>query len=57
MLYLLEQAGLTDHLMEGLPENPEEFSMAEPDYAKVRERLAERQEASRKFLKNCLKEI
>lgn len=57
MLYLLEQAGLTDHLMEGLPENPEEFSMAEPDYAKVRERLAERQEASRKFLKNCLKKI
>ena len=57
MLYLLEQAGLTDHLMEGLPENPEEFTMAEPDYAKVRERLAERQEASRKFLKNCLKEI
>lgn len=56
MTYLLEQAGLSDHLIGDEQELAEDFEMPMPDYVKVKARLAVYQEASRDFLKNCLEE-
>lgn len=54
MTYLLEQTGLSDHLIADASLLPEDFSMPMPDYGRVKARLAKEQEASRSFLKNCL---
>ncbi len=54
MTYLLEHAGLSEHLIADTTELPEDFSVPMPDYGRGKARLAKEQEASRSFLKNCL---
>ncbi len=54
MRYLLEQMGLSDHLVEGEEKLPGDGKILMPDYEKVKLRLKTLQENSRKFLKNSL---
>lgn len=54
MTYLLEQAGLGDHLIASADALTEDFDLPMPDYGKVKARLAVNQNASRDFLKNSL---
>lgn len=56
MVNLLQITGLEDHLIASAEELPEQTSQLMPDYKKVWERLARRQEESREFLKDALKQ-
>lgn len=54
MRYLLEQVGLSDHLVEEEANLPKDGKIPMPDYERVKTQLRVLQESSRKFLKNNL---